>query len=182
MIKAWLKSRKNKRNSHMLYTALVTQARSPVFYTKYSVDDSIDGRFDMILLHMFALVYRLEQMGKPAKNMARVVQEVMITDLDYNLREMGVGDMSVGKKMKDIGKAWFGRQRAYRESFDNVGELEAAICRNIYRGKQNESASVLAVYLTNLMRYLQTIDHDDLLSGKLKLPDAAQLITAGGNT
>jgi len=143
-------TRAEKQNAHAIYKALVSQARSAAFYERMDVDDTIEGRFDMILLHLYLVDARLALEGEKYVRLRRYVQEVMISDLDRSFRELGVGDMSVGKEMKKVGAAWMGRKSGYAEAMANPKNeqiLEAALIKNIYRGEKKEGLPDLASYI-----------------------------------
>ena len=157
-----------KRNVHLLYSKIVEQARLPEFYLEMGVDDSVDGRFDMILLHMFLVIKRLEEEGDSEQMLQRQLQEVFVTDMDRSLREMGVGDMSVGKQVKKMSVAWFGRSKAYREALeadDDNKLLEEALTRNVFRGEPEESVKQLARYVQHCSSSLRQQNIHDMKAG-----------------
>ncbi len=126
------------RNIRDLYGAIVAQARLPVFYSGYGVPDTVEGRFDLIVLH---LVLVLARIGQPdGRDAARVIGQKLFDefcrDLDDNLREMGVGDLTVPKKMRNFAEAFYGRQAAYLAALAAADprELENALARNIFDG------------------------------------------------
>ena len=166
-LKSMLGLGSNYHSAATLYTVLVTQARSPEFYTALGVEDSIRGRFDMILLHMHLLTTTLEERGPKGTEMSRSLQEIMVNDLDRSLREMGVGDMSVGKKMKDLAGAWFGRRLAYDEA-KTLETYAAAIARNVYESEDvTAAAHALARYGQECLRTLSGLHDADLFKAKL---------------
>ena len=97
-----------------LYEAIVAAARHPVFYARWGVADTIDGRFDMIILHAFAVLERMK--GEAPEFRQRLVDE-MFSDMDRSLREMGVGDLSVGKRIRVMAEVFYGRISAYESAF-----------------------------------------------------------------
>jgi cytochrome b pre-mRNA-processing protein 3 len=96
-----------------LYDSLVRSARRPAFYGADGVEDSVDGRYDMIVLHAVLVMRRLREGGDLGRDLAQRVFDVMFDDMDAALREMGTGDLSVGKKIKEMGEAFYGRATAY---------------------------------------------------------------------
>jgi cytochrome b pre-mRNA-processing protein 3 len=159
-----------------LYIAAVEQARQPGFYTDCRVADSLDGRFDLIVLHVFLVVRALRPSGEPGKRLSNLIFKMMMDDMDMNLREMGVGDLSVGKRVKSMAQAFYGRSAAYDAAFDaerdaapdGAGEagLEAALRRNIY-GAEEPNPSALAL----LLAYVHRAD-----GALAAAPDAALLL------
>lgn len=121
------------RPAEALYLAVVEQARRSEFYTEFGVPDTIDGRFDMILLHAYLLLRRLRGSGPRGDQLAQAVFDAMFADMDRNLREMGVGDLSVGKRVKKMVEAFYGRIAAYDSGLEtDEAALCAALNRNIY--------------------------------------------------
>ena len=124
---------RKRPNATPLYTEIVRQARQPDFYNKLGVPDTYNGRFDLIALHAFIIMRRLKSIGKNGETLSQALFDCMFIDIDKNLREMGVGDLSVGKKIKNLAAAYYGRVKAYEDALLETDEfLEAAFKRNIY--------------------------------------------------
>lgn len=124
--------------AHRLYTAAVERARAPVFYTDFGVPDSPTGRFSLVALHGFLLMERLGGEGAEAgaSRLAQKIFDIMFADMDRNLREMGVGDLSVGKKVKSLAQHFYGMSAAVRDALKaESGLLTEAIGRNVYGGE-----------------------------------------------
>jgi len=103
-----------------LYGTIVAQARMPCFYRDYAVADTVNGRFDLLVLHLELVLYRLTD--EPAlKEFGQALFDRFCQDMDHNLREMGVGDLSVPKEMRRIGEAFYGRAQAYRTALVGGG-------------------------------------------------------------
>jgi len=121
--------------AHRLYVSLVEQARRPAFYAALGVPDSIDGRFDLIALHAFLAMRRLRDGGEAGRAVAQALFDVMFGDMDQSLREMGVGDLGVGKRVKAMAAGFYGRVSAYEVAL-NTGDdgtaLKAALARNLF--------------------------------------------------
>src|SRR6266576_5455652 len=96
-----------------LYGMIVAQARAPDFYRIYGVPDTVNGRFEMIVLHAILLLRRLEHEAASVRRLGQGIFDRFCSDMDANLREMGVGDLSVPRKMHGIGEAFYGRKAAY---------------------------------------------------------------------
>lgn len=132
-----------------LYGQLVAQAREPAFYTVCAVPDSVQGRFEMIALHAFLVMRRLKT-GGAASYLAQDLFDLMFGDMDRNLRELGTGDLAVGKRIKKLAKAFYGRVAAYEDGLAGpAGRLEEALARNAYEDVVASPAAVaaLAAYL-----------------------------------
>jgi cytochrome b pre-mRNA-processing protein 3 len=134
---------KYERAAYQLYGSAVSAARDPYLYVTLGVPDTLDGRFDAICLHVYLLIRRLTELN--AADMAQAVFDAMFHDMDINLREMGVGDMSVGKRNRKMWEAFHGRSAAYASAWDDAAGLAEAIGRNVWRGAEppEGSAAVL---------------------------------------
>lgn len=130
-----------------LYSAAVVQARRPEFFARWDVADTVDGRFDMVALHVFLLLRRLRADGERSRNLSQALFDIMFADMDQNLRELGVGDMGVGKRIRRMAEAFYGRIAAYDAGLDmsDPAVLEAALTRNLWRGSPPEPDAVAAV-------------------------------------
>jgi cytochrome b pre-mRNA-processing protein 3 len=177
MLKQFLAKRKYGDAAHDLYVAAVNQAREPHFYRDLEVEDSLDGRFDLIIVHVFLVINRLKQLygdNKEAEELSQVMFDIMFGDMDRSLREMGVGDLSVGKKVKAMAKAFFGRVEAYdRGLAEGGGALEQALLRNLYRGREPkpENLTAMADYMRRQYGHLQSIPGPDLFAGHLSFAE-----------
>lgn len=163
-----------KKQAYELYGQVVNQARNPAFYEGLGVEDSIDGRFDLILLHLFLIDRRLEKEGEKAAKIRRQLQEAMISDMDRSLRELGVGDMSVGKEVKKMGAAWFGRLKAYTAALADgspQAALTEAIAKNVYRSSENTHADALAIYTLEALQKLASYTFVDVIESRFEFPD-----------
>ena len=128
--------RRHERTGFQLYTAAVAAARDPFLYEALGVPDTLDGRFDLVGLHAFLLIHRLKAEPAPGPDLAQAVFDAMFSDMDINLREMGVGDLSVGKRVRAMWEAFHGRAQAYSQALDALDPvaLEGALARNMWRG------------------------------------------------
>ncbi len=141
---------KHERAAFQLYGTAVTAARNPFLYASTGIPDTLDGRFDAIGLHVYLLIRRLNQDTEPEQAqsgsaMAQAVFDAMFLDMDINLREMGVGDMSVGKRNRAMWEAFHGRAAAYAAAWDNDAALAAALGRNLWRGAEPPEGSPAAL-------------------------------------
>jgi len=169
---------KIKDSAHSLFAEVVNQARQKAFYTEFSVPDSLDGRFDMVILHMVILLDRFDQeMEKEEhKNIALVIrylQEVFFDNMDQSLREMGVGDLGVGKRVKVMADAFYGRKAAYQNAFrlqDDNMELGRCLINNIYRGNSvsEDVIARLSSYIKSQIENLSGQEYSDLEKGKVQ--------------
>jgi cytochrome b pre-mRNA-processing protein 3 len=159
----------------VLYGAIVAQARQPALYRDYGVPDTANGRLEMIVLHTVLVLSRLDAEGAPVRSLGQALFDHFCSDMDANLREMGVGDMAVPRKMKAIAEAFYGRKRAYEAALaaPEPNQLPAALARNIHAGSNTDSARVarLAAYVRAAVATLAAIDGAALRRGELVFPD-----------
>ena len=128
-----------------LYGQIVEQARVPQFYNLHGVPDSPTGRFDMIALHGFLVLHRLRQV-RDSGALAQALSDAMFADMDRNLREMGVGDLSVGKHMKKLASHYFGRVVAYKAGLEGTDkQLGDALRRNLYATVEVSPTQIVAM-------------------------------------
>ncbi len=166
-------------NAVKLYNAVVDQSRTPVFYSGMDVSDSVDGRFDMIVLHLFLILNRfpLDERQHPV---LRALLEEHFTDMDNSLREIGVGDLSVPKKIHRMIDALYGRFESYEAALNSlspVEDLAAALERNIYRREPGEDSLGAEKALERMTRYvletrstLAQQGADTILNGDIVFP------------
>ncbi len=174
---------------YALYGALVAQARSPQFYLHASVPDTAEGRFEMVALHAFLVLRRLRAGGEEGKALGQKVFDILFDDMDQTLREMGVGDLSVGKKIKALASSFYGRINVYDAGLRDAesGLLETAIGRNVFGGAQPPEAHVaaLADYVRRTDQTLLVQPLEELMAGRAVFaspPEAAPRVAdlAGG--
>ncbi len=159
-----------------LYAEIVRQSRIPAFYEVAAVPDTVDGRFEMISLHAFLIMRRLKGGGDKAQKLSQTVFDEMFADMDQSLREIGIGDLSVGKHIKKMAKAFYGRVAAYDSALDGEGEetLEDALRRNHYGTVDEvpaEAVAVLADYLRAADQRLAGQGLDVLMKGRADFGD-----------
>ena len=136
--------RRHDGPAHGLYLAAVLQARLPDFYLRCGVADTVDGRFDLLTLHVCLLLIRLAREGSAQKDLSQALFDLMFADMDVNLRELGVSDTGVGGRVKSMARAFYGRLAAYGEGLADETRLGPALERNLYRGRQEVGQAVIA--------------------------------------
>jgi cytochrome b pre-mRNA-processing protein 3 len=153
-----------------IYGMIVTQAREPIFYRDLGVPDTVNGRFDLLLLHLWLLLRRLRTV-QSATELSQALFDRFCEDMDDNLREMGIGDQTVPKRMRAFGEAFYGRVQAYDQAVESGGEaLAAAICKNILNGAGMDQARQLAAYARATEADLGRTGEAALLSASFKFP------------
>lgn len=169
-----------------LYRAAVAAARAPGFYALHGVPDTPDGRFDLIALHVFLALRRLKREQGPTRSdsqaLAQALIDLMFADMDRNLREMGVGDLGVGKQVKALAAAFRGRVAAYDAALEGGAGNQAlaeALGRNLYRGAgqaAEKGAASLALHVRAADVALAVLPWNALVAGNAvfpPLPDAS---------
>jgi cytochrome b pre-mRNA-processing protein 3 len=124
---AWLKTMSDRRQTaRSLYGSIVTQAREPVFYAAWGVPDSVQGRFEMIALHLVLVLRRLGAEGRAGERLGRALTEAFMVDLDDAMREMTFGDLAVPRQVKRAAAALFDRHRAYLAALGAADDMTLA--------------------------------------------------------
>lgn len=163
----------HERTGFALYNAAVAAARAPWLYTGLGVPDTLDGRFDLVGAHVFLIIDRLRAVAEPGPAVAQAVFDAMFSDMDFNLREMGVGDMTVGKRVKQMWEAFHGRATAYEAGLkaDDDSELTEALARNVWRGEAPAGAAgSLAALLRRQQAALAAVPIESFLDGTMRFP------------
>jgi cytochrome b pre-mRNA-processing protein 3 len=127
-----IRARREPSAGRKLYFAVVAQSRLPAFYGSFGVPDTVPGRFDMVVLHAALVFRRLRAIGGEAEALSDAMFETMTADLDRSVREVGIGDQGVGKRVKVMASSFFGRARAYDAALGGIESLEDALRRNLY--------------------------------------------------
>ncbi len=149
-----------------LYEAIVAAARHENFYQNMAVPDTIEGRFEMIVLHMYLVLQRLKDEG--VEDLRQNLTDEFFADVDGSLREFGVSDVAVGKKVRKLAESYYGRLTAYDKAV-KVGSkaLEEAISRNIYPGDTPEVAiKAMADYVVSAAKILGKLPREQIIEGK----------------
>jgi cytochrome b pre-mRNA-processing protein 3 len=162
-----------------IYGMIVTQAREPLFYRDLGVPDTVNGRFDLLLMHLWLVLGRLKSV-EAGSDLSQALFDHFCTDMDDNLREMGVGDLTVPKRMQAFGEAFYGRTAAYDLAMTDSDEaLAQSFCKNILNGQHIDKARRLAAYARDAMAALAQIDGAGLTQGAWNFPKPQ---TAGAAT
>lgn len=164
-----------------LYRRITERARRPVFFTGYGVPDTIDGRFEMLCLHAYALFNGLKGKGAEADALGQAAYDAMFADLDASLREMGVADLGVGKRIKTMTEALNGRIQAYDHGFAaGLPELEQAVRRNVYGTTTPSDTQVrwMADYLRSIRVVFVQASFEEMCNGRVmqRVPEPPALL------
>jgi cytochrome b pre-mRNA-processing protein 3 len=167
----WLRRRNPARiAAEGAYRRVVAQARQPGFFVDCGVPDTIDGRFELICLHAFLYLYRLRDEQPRAAALGQCFFDTMFADFDRSLRELGTGDLSVGREVKRMAQAFYGRIDAYQHGIEGeAAVLTAALVRNLFGTAPAGSAQVeaMAAYLRREAERLQSEETARLLAGEV---------------
>lgn len=166
-----LRRRPYERAGFLLYGRVVAAARAPRLYAELGVPDTTAGRFEMVCLHVALLIRRLRALSeRRADELAQALFDAMFSDMDVTLREMGVGDLSVGKKVKALWEGFHGRAEAYAAALDAEDEaaLAAALARNVWAGAPPgpEAPAALAAHARALAARLAAEGFEGLTEGR----------------
>ena len=157
-----------------LYRQIVERARRPILFTLYGVPDTVDGRFEVLCLHAYAVFHGLKGKGADAEAFSQAVYDAMFADLDGSLRELGAADIGVGKRIKAMTEALNGRIQAY----DRDAELGQAIRRNVYGTvtPSDDQVRWMAGYLRAIRGALARAPFKDICDGSAmqQLPEPTQ--------
>lgn len=172
------RSRREKEAAERIYAACLQAARQPALFTAFAVADTLQGRFEMLTLHLFPVLHRLMHAPGDDPALARLVSEAFVNDMDAALREIGVSDVAVPKRMKTLYRSFAGRIAAYKSAIEaGGGALEAAVARNVYPdaesdadGRSGQCALELANYLDEAVAAMRTASLDSLRGGDAPFP------------
>jgi cytochrome b pre-mRNA-processing protein 3 len=154
----------------VIYGMIVTRTREPVFYREMGVPDTVDGRFDLLLLHLWMVLRRMRT-TEGGMEPAQALFDRFCEDMDDNLREMGVGDLAVPRRMQAFGEAFYGRSKAYDLALGQGFEaLAQAIAKNILNGGGLDHAQGLAAYTMDSVASLAANDDAAVLRGAWSFP------------
>jgi cytochrome b pre-mRNA-processing protein 3 len=158
------------RTIEVIYGMIVAQTREPLFYRDLGVPDTVNGRFDLLVLHLWMVLRRLKS-APAGTDLRQALFDHFCNDMDANLRELGVGDLTVPKRMQAFGEAFYGRSAAYDLALAEGAEpLAQALCKNILNGSQIDKARSLARYVEQSIGVLDGLDEAALRRGSWQFP------------
>jgi cytochrome b pre-mRNA-processing protein 3 len=166
---------REERAGFALYGAAVAAARDPYLYETLFVPDTLDGRFDLVGIHAFLVIRRLDPIAsRKSRLVAQAVFDAMFSDMDINLREIGVGDLAVSKRVRAMWEAFHGRSNAYATALADPDPttLETALARNVWRGEPTTTAPQLALIIRARDAALAAQPADSILAGTAHFPQA----------
>jgi cytochrome b pre-mRNA-processing protein 3 len=162
-----------------VYAAIVAQARQPALFRDLGVPDSVDGRFDSLVLHLFVVLRRLKSDPDPAASaLSQALCDRLIDDMDRNLREMGVSDLGVGRRVRQMAEGFYGRVKAYDEALDQPGALAPVLARNLYGSRAALDpapapiVAAMAAYVTASVAQLRASPLAEIVAARLAFAPA----------
>ena len=157
---------KEKTPAARLYDAVMARARSAIFHTAFAVPDTIDGRFDLLTMHAYLVMEALKDREPPGKDLATDLASLIFAGFEEALRELGVTDFGVPKRMRSFGDAFYGRLEAYSAA-NSQGMVAEVLLRNVFRGEpaRRLEAAALAHYVEAVRLRLRA-SSDALLEGR----------------
>lgn len=164
-----------------LHVRINAAARAPALYTALGVPDTVEGRFECLSLHVILVLRRLNRLPDPAAEVAQDLVNAVFLQLDSSLRELGVGDFGVPKRMKKLGAAFYGRAAGYDGALDARDEdgLKAALARNVIGTETPEAGAGLARYVLRSVDLLDARDLDQIVSYGPGFPSPLTLSQSG---
>jgi cytochrome b pre-mRNA-processing protein 3 len=168
--------RRDDAIAQTVYGAIVAEARRPEFYAGMGVPDTVDGRFELIVLHLVLLLRRLQPEGEAGSKMGQAVFDAFVEDMDRSLREMGVGDLGIPRRMKQMAQSFYGRLKTYGEALAarDRAALTAALTRNLHPGDSYPPpAEALAGFALAAGEALARQSFDLIRRGDIRFPAPA---------
>ncbi len=159
----------------IFYQKIVNVSRNKVFYTKLNIPDTLDGRYDLLVLFSIILTFALSKSGSKGIELSQILFDKIFLDLDFSLRELGAGDAGVNIKIKHMIRSYMGRQKAYCACFetDNYNKLEKSVIRNIYRNvdKYDNKPKLLVKYCKKCVFKFKNKQIEYFISNKFDFPE-----------
>jgi cytochrome b pre-mRNA-processing protein 3 len=169
------RERHNRTITDALYAEIVAAARQPHFYSDWDAPDTPLGRFEMLALHMFLFQHRLHNEAGASREIAQILIDDFFADVEHSLRDLGIGDMGVPKRMKKLGRMFYGRTASYADALErgDRAALAEALRRNILPGSEAwPQADLLAGYVMRADKMLSEQSSEAILAGTVRFPAA----------
>jgi cytochrome b pre-mRNA-processing protein 3 len=170
MLNRLFRTDRSREAGRALYAAVVEQSRTPALYQAFAAPDTVEGRFEVYSLHVLLLLDRFKQAGAPARAVSQALFDTYVKALDHALREMGVGDLSVGRKMRKLGEAFYGRVKSSQAAFAALPDetpLRDFLTRTVYADADAAAAPALAAYVAVQRAHLAGQPLEALLDGRV---------------
>ena len=165
----FFKNKKLETISNNYYQKIMNFSRNNIFFTKYKIPDTIDGRFDVLVLITIIVVFRLSKIKYEGIKLSQNIFDIVFKDLDFSLRELGAGDVTVANNMKKLISSYMGRQKVYIKAFEDEDEksLASAFATNIYRNNPQKKSLILSLSknILKINRNFDLIENEKLING-----------------
>jgi cytochrome b pre-mRNA-processing protein 3 len=172
MLSLLRKNRALKQTARFLYGSIVTAARQRVIYAEWGAPDTLQGRFEVVLMHVVLAQDRLAAEGEGGVRLARALSEAFVSDLDACMREMTFGDLSVPREIRGATAALYDRWRAYRPLLGQERALGPVLAdRLAYLGGAQVDVARLAAYLYRAHRVIGAQPREEVLAGRFAWPN-----------
>lgn len=158
-----------RQEARQAYANCLSTIRNPAFYTNYAVPDITDARFDLLILHITLIMHRIQQeTGFDGKTYNQQLFDTLFADMDQSLRETGIGDMGIPKRMRKMMTGFNGRSQIYINALNENDRqaLESALARNVYGAENTPHAAQLANYAQQQLNHLSKTPIDTILKGE----------------
>ena len=177
MIAGWFRKDQTQSQAETLFEGLNEQARRPEIYERAGAPDTVEGRFEVLALHVFLMIRRLKRDAPASDRLSAAIQEIFFRRLDHALRELGVGDLSIGRKIRGLAEAFYGRASAYEKAMAEGGEaITVALARNVFESNDAARAAQLADYMMKADRLFADTAADELPGAIARLSDLSGAI------
>jgi cytochrome b pre-mRNA-processing protein 3 len=167
LFRNWFEPAPDRAKVAALYGQVMAAARHPAFFEKFALPDNFETRFDLLVVHMFLLLTRLKREGQ--RTMMRALTEYMVDDLDRSLREMGIGDVGVAKRMKKLMSAFYGRVLAYEKAMAAMDDKEIlrVLDRNLFAASDTDLPRLISMraYLVEQQGHLAEASLEKIMQG-----------------
>jgi cytochrome b pre-mRNA-processing protein 3 len=173
MLSQLLRRSPAKRSGELLHDSAVRQARSEWLYVRMGAPDTIEGRFELLTLHVILLIDRLRGEAGSGADARQALFDAYVSNLDGAIREMGVGDLAVGKRMRKLGEAFYGRAHALDKAFATLPDtrlLDEILARTVLQGASEAQRASLSAYVVRCRDRLRDVDIRALLDGGILWP------------
>ena len=167
-IKKYFYNNPDTKVAELYYNRIVEMARNVKLYDKGGVPDTLEGRYELIVLHSHLFIRKLIKSGTIGKNISQEIIDILVKDFDYSLRELGIGDLSVGKKIKKMLEGYYGRAEAYEKALsDDPKSLVSTLKKNLYGSIEpaNLEIEYIKNYISNLKKELDIKSDSELSRG-----------------
>jgi cytochrome b pre-mRNA-processing protein 3 len=170
----WRKRRSNRLLIDQLHGKIVAAARRPALYADFGAPDTFEGRFEMMSLHAGLIMRAMSRLGGIGAELAQELADSVFRHFDLVLREMGISDIGVPKRIKRMAEAFYGRNKAYGHALDSDDPalLASALSRNVFGEANSERAETLARYVRRCAAALEAIPIETFAAGEVVFPDA----------